>query len=160
MRLDLENILRKNHHVVDIILPDNYDRKGIDSSLFNDNIETFTNILYDFLDMYYVVDKFGKDHRARCEWRKDMEKEYSGFWDYYQKNALKLNSLLAVDSCINIISESYIGHNQEIKDKLNGLTSYSHNMLYEYSGFLTKEKIEKIDNLKHEIYSLLCSLAK
>lgn len=160
----IEEILKQDPHIKAIHPAEEWDIPEIDYSLFKkENREIQREAikrLKDYLNGPYIVDDFA-DHGQRRDWKGQLKETYTGFYDYYKNNAIKINSVHAVRSAMNILRDDYKDENPQ---EFQMLTEKVINMTFinfeQYDSKSNQEKIEFAKQVKAEVYKVLKFLSK
>ena len=156
----MENVLLRDSHVISITHGKLRDVPSVDYLLFSaderDLAEENIMTLGQYVNSPYIRDNF-RDHGDRQNWRDRMCKKYTWFHDYYNTNAYKSNSLLAVSLALDKISSAYIGKNRR---KLRELLKREEDMRSEpYDDFTLTQKRTYIRRVKQVVYDVLVFLS-
>ncbi len=162
MQQTIEDLVRSEEHVLNIILPENQHDYIIDYTKFlpaqKTEVERIIKILTNYLKLPSIIDDF-KDHDQRRVWRDEMrEKHGKDFRAYYDKNNLRMNCISAISINLEYFfckKQPYLGQNQEtFYEKTETIINNCHPQ-GGYGTKTTQEKLQMVDKIKQGIRELL-----
>ena len=153
----IENILRKDKRITGIYRGEEWDIPDISKKLWdagNQKNLQLLSLAIDFLNEPYILDDFGSYHKARRKWRDDMKVKYLWFSEYYERNALKVNSLIFLNNTLENLVRGYTGKNRQTLQELE-VIAISQLSLSAYDLLTAEEKVERVRAVKEKLYDLL-----
>jgi len=159
---EFERILIEDKHVVDFIPGEKWDVPEIDFTLFSrpDDARNVIDVFVEYLNSYYIIDDFKHDHRARREWRKEIELKHPGFSKLYQNNALKIGGQLPA---YNLNTEQLFGMYQGDKKALARpaaeLIIVCNQCMENWEKQSPTDQVEYCKLIKNEMYKLITFLS-
>lgn len=163
-RKTVEEVLRADPHIKDIIATGKIDVPEVDPNLWvperREKMTANLRLFGGFLAQPLILDDFGQDHDARIEWREKMEGRHKGFHPYWSSNALKYNNLVGIRWCIYGTGKGYCGTSPGQLEGKNSAAIKAIPDNDEYRNMSEEERVKAVVEAKDKVRDLLEFLSK